>query len=156
MAFSDLEFPDCACAFVDNLGPFKQTFTSLLDSIIAIMTAIKATIALWPADLGDQLKKIALEANLVVIEAAVSNVEAPFKSVNMLMSPYADCPPVATAARTITDVRNLILGPLDEAKEEVQLLIDALNLDQAKLERLDMLINQLNDLKDAIEFCGAA
>ena len=68
MAFDDLENKECVCDFINNIGAVKDTFNGFLDSIIAILTAANAAIALWPADVGDQLKRLALEAEIAAIE----------------------------------------------------------------------------------------
>jgi hypothetical protein len=153
MASTNFLEKECACSFVQNLGAFKDTFTGLIDAAITVLRTAQATIALWPADLGDQLKRIEYEAEVTAIEAVMAPLAAPFSLVSNYLRPYADCPPIATAAGTINKVRNTVLDPLTKQKEEIQMLIDALNLEGTKIEQLQNMIDQLNDLKDAIVYC---
>jgi hypothetical protein len=154
MAFSDLKEQPCLCSFIQNLGPMKATFESLIDSAITLLTAIKATMALWPVDLGDQLLKLGYDTEIACLEALFAPLEVPFVLIIAKMQPYADCPPVATMAKTVKDVRDAVMKPLDDEKTKVNQLIYALNLENTKSERLDMLIQQLKDVKSALELCN--
>jgi len=154
MAFSDFEHKECACDFVQNLESFKDTFVTFIDATIALLTTIKAAIALWPADLGDQVKKVGLEASLLALETIMAPIEAPFALVNNYFRPYSDCPPVVTVASTVNSVRDAVLGPFEEAKQDIEDYTAALDLEGTKVAKLDMWINQLQDFKDAITFCG--
>ena len=90
MAFDDFTHKGCTCDFVQNLGAFKATLAGLLDAAIAWLTVTKAAIMLWPADIGDQLKKIELEAQIAVLETAIGTMSAPFSMAISYMTPYAD------------------------------------------------------------------
>lgn len=155
MAFQDFTDKECACDFVQNLESFKDTFVAFLDSAIAILTTIKAAVALWPADLGDQVKKAGLEASLVAFDVVMAPIKEPFAYVTNYFRPYSDCPPVATVAGKVTWLRNLLLSPFEDAQQEIEDYKEGLNLESSKIEQLDMAINMLKDFKDAITLCGA-
>ena len=154
MSFTDFENQDCACDFIKNLGAFKDTFLGMLDTAIGLLRAAQAAAALWPADFGDQLQRLELEAELMAVQTALSIVAPPLDAVTSYFRPYTDCPPIATAGQTISNIKTSILKPMKDAENDINKLKAALDLEGTKIQKLQMWINQLEDLKDAVNYCG--
>jgi hypothetical protein len=154
MGFTDFENHECVCSFINNLGAFKDTFIGMLDTSIGLLRAAQAAAALWPADFGDRLELLELEAELVAVQVAISAVAPPLEFVSNYFRPYADCPPMATAAQTIATVKDTILKPIRDLEDEINQKKDALDLEGSKIQKLQMWIDQLEDLKDAVNYCG--
>lgn len=154
MAFDDFSNKDCACDFYNNIGDFKTAFIGLLDGAIGILMTTKAALLLVPADFSDQLKKLELEAELTVIESTLITVDGPFMLIQAYLKPYSDCDGIQSVAKTINNVRNDILGPVDERKQEIEDLIEELNLEGTKIKKIDNWIEQLEAIKEAVELCG--
>lgn len=154
MAFQDFKYKDCLCDFVQNLESFKGTFLTLIDTVITLLTTVKAGIALFPTDLSDQLTKVGLDFSLEIINLVASKIEAPFLVVDGYFRPYSDCPPLATASKTIHKARDIVLFPADYIRQEIYDFEESLDLESCKIAQLDLLIKQLQDIKDAVEFCG--
>jgi len=154
MGFEDFEQKQCVCDFLNALGDVKTALTSLIDGVITILNLAKATIALWPADPADRLQLLELQTELQVLETAVAPITQPFNMIQPYLNLFGDCPGIASVAKTLTDVRNMILEPVEEYEAEVNAMIESLNLETLKIERLNNLIDQLQSVRDAIDLCG--
>jgi hypothetical protein len=154
MAAENIENKECVCAFLEGLGDFKDPFLTLLDSIITILNTVKVAVSLWPEDPADRLRLLGLETQAAVIQTVIQPIQAPFALVQAYLNLYGDCPPIAKVGDSMSEARDMILGPFEERQHEIEQMTEELNLEESKIERLDNLINQLQDTKDAIEFCG--
>jgi hypothetical protein len=154
MAFEDFDEKQCVCDFLDALGDVKAAFVSMVDSAITVLTLAKVAIALWPEDPADRLRVLGLQAELQVLETIVAPISTPFVILQAYFNQYGDCPGIASIGTTLTDVRDIILGPFEEQEAEINAIIESLNVEGTKIERLEDLIGQLQSVKDAIELCG--
>jgi len=154
MAESKLEDSACLCAWVAFIGDFRATLEALIDSSIAIFTALKVTLALAPTNLTDQLKKLRYEAELAVIEQTVAVIEAPLGYVSRYARPYADCDPVSSLIAANNKVREFLVSDVEERRFEVEQFIAAIDRESLKIEELDQLIDLLTEIKSSIELCG--
>lgn len=155
MAFGDFKDPQCVCDFLSGLGDLKTAYVGLIDAGIALLTTAKAAIALWPEDPADKLRLFELQAELEVLKVVAKPIDTPLAILQSYFNVYGDCSGIASAGKAIKDFRDLILGPFDEGEAEINAMIDALDLEASKVERLDDLIEQLQAVKDAIELCGS-
>jgi hypothetical protein len=149
-----MEGQGCVCLFISSLGNFKDILLALIDSVTIILRTVQASIALVPVDLSDQLTKIKLETELELIEMTVGVIEPPLGAASGYFKAWADCDPVASVSKTMDDLRDTVLKDVEERRYEIEQLIEALNLESQKIEKLNQWINQLEDLKDAITACG--
>jgi chaperonin cofactor prefoldin len=155
MASSKVEELQCFCAWLNTVGaPFVGILTALLDSTIALLTTAKMLLALVPLNLTDQLKKLEMQAELAVIEVATQPVEAPIALVTNSAKAFNDCPPTAELARRVGQIREVLLGSVDDYKYQLQNLIDAIDREALKIEELDQWINNLQEFKEAIKVCA--
>lgn len=144
----------CLCAWINVLGDFVAPFTALLDSMIAVLQGIQATLALAPTNVTDQLKKIGYEAQLAVMEATLGTIEAPLALVINYSRAFSDCDPVNTITKVGNDIRDFVLGDLQEERYRIQKLSDAIDRDNLQSEQIDLWIAVLTEIKNAIELCG--
>lgn len=154
MAFDDFDDQQCVCDFIEALGDVKTAFTSLIDSAIAVLTTAKIAISLWPEDPADRVRLLGLQAELQVLSTVVEPVATPFTLLQAYFNQFGDCPGIGSVGKTLAEVRDTILGPFEEREAAINDMIEALNLESSKIERLENLIDQLQSVKDAIELCG--
>jgi hypothetical protein len=154
MAESKLEDNACFCAWISYIGDFRATLEALIDSTIAIFTAIKVTLALVPTNLTDQVKKLRYEAELAVIEQTVAVIEAPLGYVARYARPYADCDPVSSLIVANNKIREFLTADVEERRFEVEQFIAAIDRESLKIEELDQFIDLLTEIKSSIELCG--
>lgn len=146
----------CFCAFVQTLGTAKDVFSALLDSLIALLQTIKATLLLVSTEnLEDQARQVVAEAGLAVLEIAVQPIEGPFAVFSAYTRPYADCPPVAQIARKVLAARDEMLSDVDDLRYEIEQWKIAIRNRKAKTDKIDQMIDMLQDAKDLIDSCGA-
>lgn len=153
MAFEDLEYKECLCAFVRILGDYTETLKGLIDSAVSLLTTVKTLLNLIPQDFADHLEKYLLQTELAALEVALLYIEAPLNTINAYTKPFADCPPVASMAKVITDFKEEVLGTLYDYQNEVEQKVEALNLEGMRVEIIDNWITVLNDLKESFVAC---
>jgi hypothetical protein len=154
MGFGDFKDPQCVCDFLNGLGDLKTSFIALIDAGISLLTTVKAAIALWPEDPADRLHLIELQAELNIWETISKPIDTPFVVLQSYFSLYGDCSGVASAVKAIKGFRDTILGPVEEREDEINDMIESLDLEASKVQRLDDIIDQLQAVKDAIDLCG--
>jgi hypothetical protein len=154
MAFEDFDEKQCVCDLLDALGDVKTVFTSLLDAVTTILTTVKAAIALWPEDPADRLLLLGLQAELEVLALAAEPIVTPLNLLQAYFNQFGDCPGISTVGSTLADFYNMVLGAYEEKEEKINAMIEALDLEGSKIDRLDDIINQLDSVKEAIELCG--
>lgn len=152
---SKIENTECLCVFVATLGPLKETFETLIDSIVATLTTIKTILALIPTNLSDLLEKEALQATVTILEAALGPLSAPATVLDPYTRAFADCPPLATWGK-VSDVIRQYTGvtALEELIFEIDKKIDEIERQNLAIEDLDNLIAVLQEIKEAINACG--
>lgn len=153
MAAADLENLECACAFLATMGPFKETFSALLDGAVATLQTIKGLILLVPQDIRDVAYAAELEVEITILEAALSAVGSPLAALRSYTKPWADCPPVETLSQTFNKFYTMLIADIIEKKFEVEQQIEELNLEGERVQELDRWIGVLEDFKDALIEC---
>jgi citrate lyase beta subunit len=136
------------------MGGSKSQFVALLDGIVGILTALKVQILLLSFDLEDEARKLAYQAELELIQAAISNVEAPMNAIFGYTNILSDCDPVASLAAVLKNARDYVLTPVKEYQYEIEQMLAALEDKDRELEQIDRWIQAINDTKDALEACG--
>lgn len=151
---ADVQFDPCLCDWIAEIGEFKDPLVGMLDTSIAALTAIKVALSLAPANVTDQLKKLRYEAELAALEQAVGQLETPIALISSLGAPFADCDPVSNVTTITKRLRDILLSDLDDRRFKVESFIEGLDAEGLKVERLDKLIDMLNEVKSAIDDCG--
>jgi hypothetical protein len=154
MGATNFENIECLCAFIAQLGPFKSAFVGLLDAAIGMLRTAQTAIALVPQDFSDQIRLLGYQAELQAVQMTLEAVSGPLSMVTAQVRPYADCPPVANAAQVILNFKNQLIGGILDWQYEIEQLIEALNTQGQKVEEIERWIQALEDVKDAVEFCG--
>ena len=117
MAESKLD--DCICSFADLLGGAKGQVISLIDTLISLLQALKATLLLF-INIEDTLRLKVSEISLAAIQEQIKVVEAPFNMILGYTRMLADCDPVASFAKTLKDVRDDILKESLDLQYEIE------------------------------------
>ena len=154
MGAQNFENIECLCGFVSQLGTFKDSFVGLIDAAIGLLRTAQVAIALVPQDFSDQLKLLAYQTELEVAQKAIEAVTGPLSLVTGFFRPYADCPPVANTAQVLINFKNQVVGGVQDWAFEIEQLIEALNIQGQKIEELERWIQALEDIKDALDYCG--
>lgn len=150
------ELADCFCTLAELLGNAKSQATAAMDALIALLTTMKAYLALVNWDLEDNLRKIAGELALAVLQEAEDTVAEPFAVVIAATSILADCPPVNTLTKILKDVRDLVLGEFDSLEYEISQFANALEAKRLQLEQIDRWITTLTQARDKLDECGSS
>lgn len=144
----------CVCDLIQSLGSFKSTLIALIDTFIAYLTAIKAAALLWPNDPADRVEMLAYDVAIKALETAIKPIDVPFVLVTSYFKNYSDCTPIATASKTLNDTKKLLTGWAKDYMEEWKQKQEQLDMEGTKIDRLNLVIDQLKDFKDAIELCN--
>lgn len=153
MAFSDIQAKECLCAWVQQIEPIKNEVNGVLTSSIVLLQAAKALIALYPANLEDKINLVLLQTTLALLEKPIASLETPFAILLATVAPFADCPPTASLAQVLKNVRNTVLSSVDEFRYEVEQYIASLDDNVAKIAQLDRWITLLQEIQSAITDC---
>ena len=154
MAYADVENKECLCDWLAAVGDFKLTLEALLAGATSVLQAAKAAYLLLPTDLSDEWDKLQLQAELVYVEAKLDVIAAPLVAISGYLQPWADCDPVATFARDLKDFKDSTFSDIVDRRYEIEQLLSALDDRNNKTKKIDMWIDTLTMINDAIEYCG--
>ena len=146
---------DCICSFVELVGGAKSQIVILMNSLIALLEALKAYLALFSVDFFDTLRRIEAEQELELIQTSIDGISAPFGLVLGLTRSLSDCPPVASLSKTLKEIRTLVLSDFYEKEYEVEQYIALLQDKSKEIDSIDRLITMLQDVVDAFDQCGS-
>lgn len=155
MAFSDIEAKECLCAWVTTIEPIKNEVLGVLTSAIVVLQATKAAILLYPANLEDKVRKVALEAALMAIEQPVKLVEQPITVLISSVTNFTDCAPMNSLTKVLKNFRDKALSDVDELRFEIQQYIATLDDSGSEVDQIDRWITLLQDIQTAITDCKA-
>lgn len=133
-------------------GP-KNQLKSMITALTNMLAMYKAFWLLVNSDFEDIYKKKGMEYILKIYQQFTVPIEAELKILNKYTAPFADCPPVATVNQVSKSLVNIVIGTIQDFEFIIQQYIDAIEINQAKAEALDNMIEFLNNISDAIDQC---
>jgi len=152
MALED--YDDCLCSWVGTVGaPVAKQLKAFVESVKAIVEVTIAFEALLRNDYEDRLAAKGLELSLELAKTLVEPVQQPLKYLDNLTRPYADCSPVGTFSKAIRDLDSFVLERVEEAEFEIQNFILALEKNSQQQSRLTAILEVLEGIIEALEYC---
>jgi hypothetical protein len=150
---NEIENLECLCLFVDLLGDAKEQVKTLISGLQGLLQTLKTIIQLVSVDLENELRRLAYQAALALLQELIDPVQAPFNLILAQTSSFADCDPVAFLTKALKEARDLVLSPFFEAEYEIEQLIAALEDQRREVEIIDRIIEILDEINDAIDLC---
>jgi len=151
---ANIEIDPCMCGWFAVIGDYTGVLTSLLDTSIASLTAVKVALMLVPTNFTDQAKRLRYEVELALIEEAIKAIEVPLGVITNLGRPFADCDAVANVTVVTGKIYDLLIADVADRRFQVESFIEALEAESLQIEELDRLIDFMTEIKSAIEDCG--
>lgn len=146
---------DCFCSLADLLGGAKGQVVASIDTLVSLLSVLKAYLQMINLNVQDEAKKVALELALQILQEAGNTVEQPFTVAIAYTGILSDCPPVASLAAILKAVKEIVLGPLDNLEFQIKQYIASLEDKRLQLETIDRWIRLLNEARDKLELCGS-
>ena len=154
MGLSDIQNTACLCSAINALGTApKEALKQFVTAAQSILAASKAVWLLVNSPIEDEIYKASLELILAAGQQVVAPLEASLAVLTRFTAASADCPPINLLGRTVKDISDFIMGPIDSTEAKIQNVIDSIEINQAYTDRIDRMISVLDDIIDAIDNC---
>lgn len=149
----------CICFFANSLAaPVKNMLVQLISTVVSIATTIiqfLKMIGTLVTNIDKEIAIYALNTALEVEKAFVRPLESPFMLLTKMAKPYSDCDYINTFLKGLKVVRKEVIGPVEKQIRQFEDMVDTLEDQKKRYDKLDSVLSMLNDFKTALtDVCG--